>query len=253
MRCAADHERTTLYCLPYAGGSARVYAGWARELPDWIEVRPLELPGRGLRFDEPPHTAMEPLVAELRDTVCAAPPLPFAVFGHSLGGMLGYELVRRLQEHDRPAERLFVAGAGAPHLPRRKPAHHLDVAGFRAHLAELGGTPPEILANDELMDLLLPVLRADFTLADTYQGLPGPDLACPLVAAAGERDPDAPPADVAAWRRYAPRGFAFHVLPGDHFFLDSARAELLGLIVAALCPGCATAAPASTNRKVATS
>lgn len=256
MTCGADHKPIDLICLPYAGGSARVFADWVPYLPDWIEVRPLELPGRGVRFDEPPHTTMEPLVAELRDTVLSGPPRRYAVFGHSLGAMLGHELVRTLQQRGRPAERLYVAGAGAPHVPCRKPAYHLGKDEFWAHLVQLGGTPPEILANEELMELLLPVLRADFTLADTYQGMSGPDVACPVTAIAGEEDQDAPPADVAAWRRYAPRGFAFHVLPGGHFFIKTARTDLLGLIVSALCPQCGKAAmrrEAAIRREVATS
>lgn len=223
-----------LFCLPYAGGSARVFADWQADVPQWLEVVPLELPGRGTRFGEAPHTRLEFLLDDLHRDVAPRLDEPFAVFGHSLGAMLGYELVRMLAREGRQAEHLFVSGAGAPHIPTRKPAYHLSDDDFRRHLRDLGGTPPEVVESDELMDLLLPVLRADFTIADTYVPLPGEGVDCPVTAFCGDADEEAPPRDVMAWRRYARAGFNLRMLPGGHFFLDSARHDLLTTLATSL-------------------
>ncbi|HEX9339271.1 MAG TPA: thioesterase domain-containing protein, partial [Pseudonocardiaceae bacterium] len=172
--------------------------------------------------------------------------------GHSLGALLGYELIVALQREGRPALHFFPSGAGAPHLPTRNPAPRFDDEQLRSHIAELGGTPPELVANDELMELLLPVLRADFTLADTYRPPPGAALDCPTTAFCGDDDDEAPPVDVLPWRRHVRAPFTVRLLRGGHFFLDSARRDLLALIVSALCPRCAQSLETSTLRGIAT-
>lgn len=223
-----------LFCLPYAGGSARIYRDWQRLLPDWIDVVPVELPGRGYRFGEPVHEDLDGLVADVRGTVAPKLDRPFAVFGHSLGAMLGFELVRELaREGERPVH-FYPAGASAPHLPARNPAPQFSAAAMRAHLSGLGGTPRELVDNDELMDLMMPVLRADFTIADTYRRPADVTLDCPTTAFCGVDDGEAPPADVIAWRRHVRAAFAVRFLPGGHFFVNTARAELLARLTESL-------------------
>ncbi|MBO4206030.1 thioesterase II family protein [Micromonospora echinofusca] len=223
-----------LFCLPYAGGSARIYAEWDRQLPDWIDVTPVELPGRGLRFHEPVRTRLDDLVADVHRTVTAQLDGPFAVFGHSLGAMLGFELVRLLAREGRRPEHFYPSGAGAPHLPTRNPAPQFSDAAIRSHLAGLGGTPRELVENDELMDLMMPVLRADFGIADTYRRAPDVTVDCPTTAFGGVDDPEAPPVDVLAWRRHVRAPFAVRFLPGDHFFVNTARSALLDQLIATL-------------------
>jgi surfactin synthase thioesterase subunit len=246
------HNQLRLFCLPYAGGSARMFVDWAKDLPAWIEPVPLELPGRGFRFDEPASDDLAAVVAGLRARVRPKLDRPYAVFGHSLGALLGYELILALQQEGRPAAHFFPSGAGAPHLPTRNPAPRFDDEQLRSHIAELGGTPPELVANDELMELLLPVLRADFTLADTYRPPPGAALDCPTTAFCGDEDDEAPPVDMLPWRRHVRAPFTVRLLRGSHFFLDSARRDLLALIVSALCPRCAQSLETSTLRGIAT-
>lgn len=225
-----------LFCLPYAGGSTRVFADWDRALPPWLDVVPLEPPGRGHRFDEPVTDDKAAVVAGLCETALSGLDRPYAVFGHSLGAFLGFELIVALQRLGRPAGHFFASGAGAPHLPTRNPAPRLHDDQLRAHIAKLGGTPPELIANDELMELMLPVLRADFTLADTYCPPPGALLDCPMTAFCGDRDDEAPAPDVLAWQRHTRSTCVVRMLAGDHFFVHSARDALLSLIVSALSP-----------------
>jgi surfactin synthase thioesterase subunit len=248
-----EHRPTRLFCLPYAGGSARMFTEWRTELPPWLDVVPLELPGRGFRFDEPASADLADVVAGLRDAALSRLDRPYAVFGHSLGALLGFELVLALQELGRPARHFYASGAGAPHLPTRNPAPRFGDHELRAHIAELGGTSRELVANDEFMELMLPVLRADFTLADTYRPPPGATLDCPTTTFCGADDDEAPPGDVLSWRRYVRESCTVRVLPGGHFFVHSAQTALLSLIVSALCPRCAQPTETLSTRGAMTS
>ncbi|MFD0319167.1 thioesterase II family protein [Streptomyces flavalbus] len=228
-----------LFCLPYAGGSApRVYRGWTALLPDSVDVRPLELPGRGARMAQTPCTSVDALVDDLVPTVLAAlDGGPYALFGHSLGGLLAFELARRLEHvHGRPPAHLLVSAFEAPDAPTEPDRDHLlpDDA-FRARLRELAGTPQEVLDNDDLMDLLIPVLRADFTASNTYRlTSPWLTLTCPLTVFGGLDDPEAPPHTLRAWRHRTSGHFRLHLLPGDHFFLHTESVPLTGAVRAAL-------------------
>lgn len=229
-----DQPAVRLFCLPYAGGSARIFTEWAARLPGWIDVAPLELPGRGFRFDEPVLDDLDELVEDLHATVKARLDRPFAVFGHSLGAMLGFELIRRLERDAGRAIHFYPSGAGAPCLPTRNPAPQFSAGAMRAHLAGLGGTPRELVDNDELMELMMPVLKADFSIADTYRCSTEHKLRCPTTAFCGVDDNEAPSSDVLAWRRHVSAPFAVRFLPGGHFFVNSARAELLAQLTSSL-------------------
>ncbi|MET8681500.1 alpha/beta fold hydrolase [Streptomyces sp. NPDC004647] len=219
-----------LFCLPYAGGSARLFKHWERELPGFVEVCPIELPGRGTRFGEPPYTDPEWLVEDVLAGLEGRLDLPFVLFGYSLGSLLAFEAARRLEALGRAPVCLVVAAFSAPGPRSREEgegASFLPDAEFRRRLGELNGTPRELLDNDAFMELMLPVIRADFRIADTYVYRPGPPLGCPVVAFGGEDDAEFGMAEVRAWSRHTDAEFSLHRMPGDHFFLHSHHELLL--------------------------
>ncbi|TMC11065.1 MAG: thioesterase [Chloroflexi bacterium] len=223
--------RVTLFCLPFAGGGAGAFREWPDLLPDDVEVCPVHLPGREARFAEPPIDDVGALVGPLLLGLTPHLDGPFALYGHSMGGLIAFELADRLRRRGVAPAWFFASGVRGPHRPRRaEPRHGLPDDQFLAAVRQLNGTPPELLANPEILELLLPMLRSDFRLAETYRYLPRPPLDCPVVAFGGRDDPDVSVEDLEAWRQQAAGHFEVHVLPGDHFFLGSARADLLRII-----------------------
>jgi medium-chain acyl-[acyl-carrier-protein] hydrolase len=218
-----------LFCLPFSGGNPVEFRPWVEALPDTVEVCAVNLPGRGNRWSEAPYTRMPVLV---KDLVPAMTPLlnkPFALYGHSLGALLAFETARELRRGMWPGPaHLFVAGCDAPHaLQQSEPVHALADAEFVEWLQHQNGTPKEVLRNREIMRLMLPVLRADFEVWETYAYTDAPPLACPITAFGGEQDPITRPEGLDAWQSHTTRRFAWRMFPGDHFFPRVRRTELL--------------------------
>ena len=234
----AAAARVRLVCFPFAGGGATAYHDLARVLPEELEPLSVVLPGRERRLGEEPFRRMAPLVEALGAGIAADLVPPFAFLGHSLGALVAFEVALRLEREGRPGPvRLFAAGCRAPHLPDPDPpVHGLSDAEFRAELVRLGGTPPEILAHEELMQLFLPALRADFELNETYRADPLVPLGCPLTVIGGERDPKASRAELEAWGGATRSDARFLWLPEGHFFLSSSREALRDAIVRDLGP-----------------
>jgi medium-chain acyl-[acyl-carrier-protein] hydrolase len=219
-----------LFCLPYAGGSSVIYRPWQTAAPDFLEVVPLQLPGRGRRLKEPPLRNLLEIVDLITgDLLAMFREKPFAFFGHSMGAVISYEIVRKLRrEHGLRPLALMVSGRQAPHLPDRDPAtYQLPYDEFVRELHRLNGTPREILECAELMELMVPLLRADFEAIQTYEYQPEPPLDCPLHAFGGSEDADITPADIEAWGQHTSHEFTFKIFAGDHFFLQSQQEALL--------------------------
>lgn len=233
---ASPSAEVRLFCLPYAGGAAGVFHGWPAAAPAALQVCAVELPGRGRRLAEPPYLSLAPLVRALADALEPALDRPYALFGHSMGGLLAFELVRVLRRRGKPLPvRLFVSAIASPGTPSGRPSVHVaGDADIRAELRELGGTPPELLDDDELMTLMLPVLRADFSVVETYEYRDEPPLPVPITVFGATADPVARPAVLAGWRRQSSRETRTRIFPGDHFFLHRMVPELVGEIVADL-------------------
>jgi medium-chain acyl-[acyl-carrier-protein] hydrolase len=234
-----------LFCFPYAGGGASVFRGWADGLPDSVEVCPVQLPGREARFREPAFTRLGPLTDAVAGALRPYLDRPFALFGHSLGALVAFELARRLDRDGGPQPvRLFVSGCAAPSVPRGgRPIHGLPDSAFRAELRRLNGTPAAVLDNAELMEILLPTLRADFALCETYAFAPRPPLTCPISCWGGLGDDTASRQDLDAWREQTAGPFRLRMLPGDHFFVRSARPLLLRSLAQELLAAGAAPAP----------
>lgn len=225
-----------LFCFPYAGGTSAVFREWARALPATIEVVAAELPGHGHRIAEPLMNQLNPVINEIADSILPFLDRDYAFFGHSMGATLAYELSHRLR-NDRGTQpcHLFVAGRNAPHVPSRKaPTYALSDADFVDELRRLNGTPTEVLANPDMLDFVMPLLRADFQLIQTYKYSPRPPLDCPVSAFTGEEDPDVLLEDVRPWSQHTSGNFSMTVMAGDHFFLDNRRDELLRHITTGL-------------------
>jgi medium-chain acyl-[acyl-carrier-protein] hydrolase len=225
-----------LFCLPHAGGGASLFRHWAHALPEWIELRPIQLPGREDRLSEPPFTDLRAAVHALAEALAPHLDRPFALFGHSMGALLAFELARRLRRHAGSGPtHLLVAAHGAPQVPDpRPPIHHLPEPDFLERLRALQGTPEEVLQDDELRALFLPILRADFALCESYAYTSREPLDCPITALGGLQDREVTRKALSAWAAHTIAGFRLRMLPGDHFFLQSARSELLRAIEEAL-------------------
>jgi medium-chain acyl-[acyl-carrier-protein] hydrolase len=173
-----------------------------------------------------------PLIKTLAEALRPQLDRPFAFFGHSLGALVAFELARRLERDGGPVPvRLLVSGCAAPQVPRDgRPLHVLPEAEFRSELRGLNGTPAAVLENEELMELLLPTLRADFALCETYTFIPGPPLTCPINAWGGLNDDAVSRQSLDAWQEQTTGSFRLHLLPGDHFFLHTSRPKLLQMV-----------------------
>ncbi len=224
--------RLRLFCFPYAGGGASIFRLWATSLPAEVEVCPVYLPGRENRLREPLFTSLEQLIPVLGQALDPYMDIPFAFFGYSMGALISFELARHLRRGQRQGPvRLLIAADRAPHLPRPGPAlHHLPDDEFRRALARFGGTPTAVLEHEELMEVLQPILRADFTLYETYMYAPEAPLDCPITAFGGIDDPMISMQEIAAWNEQTRQAFMLHRLPGNHFFLQSEQNTLLRLL-----------------------
>ncbi|MFF4013051.1 thioesterase II family protein [Streptomyces sp. NPDC001717] len=235
QRAAGGTPRYRLVALHHAGGGAGAFAPWIRHLPPDVELCAVRLPGRESRVRETPYRDHTEAVAEIVDVLARLEPAPWCLYGHSMGGMLAYEVYRATTGLGLPEPRCLVVGATAAPQRRDGLRPRLPDGHTRADLVEVlrdyGGTPAEVFDNDELLGVVLPVLEADFTLFDAYRA-PSEALKvrCPLIALAGARDHLVAPDDVAAWEECSEGPFEYRLLDGaGHFFADSHSDRILPL------------------------
>ena len=220
-----------LFCFPYAGGGDSIFRSWQQSLPDTIEVCPVQLPGRGLRITEPPCTEMNQLIEVAGEALAPYLDKPFALFGHSMGALIAFELARHVRrEYSAQPVHLFVSGRCSPQTN----SGPLDSKLFDSELPEMlrrnNGTPEEVLENPELMELVAPVLRADVTLCNSYVYTPKPPFSFPITAFGGLDDHGVPRRYIEGWREHTTGPFVLRMVPGDHFFLNPSRLLLLEAI-----------------------
>lgn len=218
----------TLFCLPYSGASAMCYSPWRQKLPAWLRVRPLELPGRGMRMDEPLQTDMVALANHLADEIAVELDRPYALFGHSLGGLLAFELAHVLRQRGLPAPLALFASATAGPARRDVSEYAIEKsdAELIARLRELGGTSESVIANEELLELILPILRADFLLCGSFAYGRREPLAVPIHVFGGKRD-TVKVEELLDWQEETSTGFSLDMFEGHHFYLIDEQAHLL--------------------------
>jgi medium-chain acyl-[acyl-carrier-protein] hydrolase len=229
--------RLRLFCFPYAGAGASCYFQWSAALrPLGIEVCSIQLPGRENRLSERPVDRIAPLISELSQAIVQALTLPFCFFAHSMGSLVAFELMRALRERGAPLPRhFFVSGARPPTMPHdEEPLRHLpDAALIREVASRYGGIPAAVLQHQELLDVILPALRADMSVIETYHYVETAPFDLPVTAFAGEDDPHVDQAALHRWRDHTSAEFNARSFPGDHFYLQKERAPL----IAAMTPG----------------
>jgi len=225
--------RTRLFCLPYAGGGAAIYRAWIHAIPRSVQVCALQLPGRENRLIEPAFTSMDALIPALVEAIRAHLDRPFAIFGHSMGALVAFELTRALRRKQLPQPRhLFLSAHRAPDLPdRRPPIHQLDDEAFWAEMQRLEGTPQEVLDNEELKALVLPTLRADFQLCETWAAADEDPLDMPFSIFGGTEDPNVNQDELEPWRDYTSGAMTLRMLPGHHLFLQQAQSTVLNAVL----------------------
>ena len=228
FRRPAGTTRLRLFCFPFAGGGASTFRTWPALVPDHVEVCAVQLPGRETRLNEARFTnlsdAVGPVLAAMRPYL----DVPCALFGHSLGAALAYEVAVALSASPPGPVHLFVSGRGGPSLGAETThTFCLPEEDFIRHVKAYGGLPDAVLANAELRAVFLPLLRDDIRLIDTYLPTREGVLACPITAFAGSGDPCVGPAALEAWGRSTDSAFRVRLVAGGHFYLRDHGAVLV--------------------------
>ncbi len=211
-----------LFCFPYAGGSSTIFRPWLNKLLNNIEICPIELPGRGSKIKQAPLNRLEPIIESFSLQIKPYLDKPFAFFGHSMGGILSFELTRLLyKKYKIGPVHLFISARSAPQIIDSKPPiHTLPESDFIEKLRDYNGTPNAVLQNKELMQLFLPILRADFAVLETYTYHHAPPLECPISVFGGLEDNKVSVENLEPWRAQTNNNFCLKMFPGGHFFIN---------------------------------
>lgn len=234
-----------LVCLPHAGGSASAYRAWPGLVGERIEVHAVQYPGREDRFGEAFVDDLHTAAARIAEEVAPLARGRYALFGHSMGGAIAYEVAARLHRFGLPAPaHVFISGRQPPAHHRGGTVHTRDNDGLAAELTRLSPVNAELLAEPELAELVLPIVRNDYRVIERYE--PGEDvvLPAPITALIGTDDRELTPAEARDWARYTDRGMRLREFPGDHFYLIDHRRAVADIVAEALHP--APDHPAST-------
>jgi medium-chain acyl-[acyl-carrier-protein] hydrolase len=223
-----------LFLFPYAGGTPAAFNDWHIEFPDSIETNLVHYPGRGSRFNESSIKNFFVLVDEIYRAILLILDKPFIFFGHSMGGTIAFELARQLSRRNLPQPQiLFVSAQAAPQLPHPNPSIHTSSdSEFIKFLRELNGIPADVINHSELMELLLPTLRADFEAVEKYKYITDEhQLTCPIIAFGGTDDPRVKPEHLEGWSYQTNASFKSYYFSGDHFFINTVRQSVIASMI----------------------
>lgn len=227
----SDEAPVRLFCLPHAGGSASYYFPVSRTLAPAIDVIAAQYPGRQDRRTEPCVDDVRRLADLVTAEILPWCDRPVALFGHSLGATLGFEVALRLEAAGTTPLVLFASGRRAPSRPRENENVHLSPdAQLLTTIRRMSGTDPAVLADEELLRSVLPAIRADYKAAETYRYTPGPPLTCPIEVLNGTEDPEVTDAEARAWTTHTKAACTFHTFPGGHFYLTDHAPKVINLI-----------------------
>jgi surfactin synthase thioesterase subunit len=225
-----ENARVRMFGFPYAGVGPSVFRPWTTELPSGLELLIVQLPGREGRWREPALKSISEIVPAVADALMPQLVEPFVFYGHSLGGLIAFEVTRLLRRRGAPLPlRLFLGAHRAPHLPNpHPPIRHLPDLEFIDQIRQrYDGIPQAVLDNPELLELMLPCLRADFHAYETYEYAEEAPLPCPVSAFGGEKDTYVTASEVAGWREQTAGPFRLRMTSGNHFFLQTHRPAII--------------------------
>lgn len=236
------HAKMRLFCLPYAGAGASIFRLWPQLLPAHVEVAAFAFPGREMRRGEASISNLDILLEHLLEALTPYLDKPFAIFGHSMGSVIAYELAKKLEQKKFQPQHLFVSGAAGPQVPERiRTLHLLSDKEFVEQLSARYNAIPDVLLKDEaLLALILPILRADIQLLETYAYQEGARLNCPITAFGSYEDPEATLECIETWGKHTTATFNSKMFPGDHFYLNTHRELLLDVLFGVLDKSLAT-------------
>ncbi|MGW5231678.1 thioesterase II family protein [Streptomyces nodosus] len=240
-------SRLTLICLPHAGGSAGFYRPWAALMPPEAELLGIQYPGREDRLEEPEVADMGELVTAVADAVLPLLDRPYALFGHSMGSAVAWELAHELDRRGAPApRRLFASGRAAPGTAVTGQLHRQDDDVLSAELGRLGGTSREVLDDPGLRAMILGTVRHDYRIIETYRPAPRPPLSCPIHVLTGSADPELGAERcrdrAGGWADLTTARTEVRVFPGDHFYLTPRRREVVATVLRRMDPSLTTGA-----------
>jgi medium-chain acyl-[acyl-carrier-protein] hydrolase len=231
-----ENDYFRVFCFPYSGATAQVFRPLTQLLPKGISVYSYELPGRGRRFGEEIPGTISEIIEEIHLSIVGMLDKPYVFLGHSLGGILSYEMARHIKAHGHPLPRhLFVTGIRAPQVPKReKNTFDLPRNEFIEKIKEMGGTPSEIFSNEEMLDIMVPILRKDFQIYETYSFTADIPVPFPITAIGGIDDKFVTREDLELWSIHTSSLFEIHMLKGDHFFIHDNMNRIAQLITKAV-------------------
>jgi len=227
-------NKIKLFCFPYAGGSAVIFNNWKQYIENSIELVPIELAGRGKRINEPLYNGVDDVIDDVFGLIKnKINDNPYAFFGHSMGGMIAYELAKRIKKNNLPSPiHVFFSGRSAPHIKKDddKQYHLMSEEKFKKEIIELGGTPPEFFDHPELMEIFLPLLKNDFKLAgaNLYNGKIEP-LNCNITVFLGKEE-DLTSEQCDGWKKHTTKLCSIHYFEGGHFFINNNTEQIVKFI-----------------------
>lgn len=225
-----------LFCFHYGGGSASIFRKWSKDVLEEAELVAIQLPGREERFNEPLLNNVSQVIDNLVLNFKQYSDKPFILFGHSVGALIAFEFARTLEKIKIvKSKHLIVSGAKAPQVPlKRQHIHNLPKKQFIAELKKYNGIPDYIIEDDELISTFIPMIRADFSIFETYNYLSEKPLSCPITALGGLNDNTFDSKDLIKWQKQTSNSFTHKFLPGDHFFINNSYKEVINIINNAL-------------------
>ncbi|MDF2987327.1 MAG: oleoyl-(acyl-carrier-protein) hydrolase [Eubacterium sp.] len=227
-------NKIKLFCIPYAGGSAVTYSRWKNKLNRSIELQPVELSGRGSRLGQVLHHSMSSMVDDVYDVIKdRLNAQPYALFGYSMGSWIAFELAKKLEQHkhQKPVH-IFFSAMEAPHIIKKDglTIHELPDVQFKSEIAKLGGTSRQILENEELFNLFLPILRADYSVFETYKFIEGNNmLGCDISVLYGKHD-TIPLQDIFEWKMYSNGKCKLYEFDNGHFFINDESEKIIDIV-----------------------